>query len=81
MRIPTTSLRSIGGLVLALAGSVAVALGAFLVLASVISALTEGWGGHVSGLSLLVYGLPFVLLGALAVRQGIRIYRVASLGL
>ena len=51
MSTSTASLRSVGGLFLALAGSVAVAIGSFLVLAFVASALTEGWGGHASGLS------------------------------
>jgi len=78
MGTPTATLRSISGLALALAGSVAVALGSFFVFASVASAITEGWGGHASGLSLLVYGLLFVLAGALAVRRGVRIYRLAS---
>jgi len=70
------SLRSIGCLVLVLAGSVAVALGVFLVFTSITSALIEGWGGHASGFSLLVYGLLLSLPGAFAVRRGVRIYRV-----
>ena len=80
MSTPTASLRSIGGLLLALGGSVAVAIGAFLILASVASALTESWGSHAGGLSLLVYGLLLAGPGAFSVRRGIRIYRATSSG-
>lgn len=74
-RAATNSFKSIVGLFLALAGAVAFAIGGFFIVASIVLAVTEGWGGHASGLSLVVYGLLLVLPGALVARRGLRIYR------
>ena len=77
MGTPSILLRSIAGLALAFVGSVVVAIGIYLVFASIASALTEAWGDHGSGLSLLIYGLLLAVPGVFAVRLGLRIYRAA----
>jgi len=78
MTTPTASRHSVTGLVLMLAGSIAVALGFFFIISSIVSAITEDWGGHASGLSLLVYGLVLALPGVMAVQQGFRMHRATS---
>ena len=80
MTTPTAPHHSVGALVIMLAGSIAFVLGFFLIIGSINSAITEGWGGHASGFSLLIYGLILALPGAMAIQQGFRIYCAASKG-
>ena len=78
MTTPTAPRHSVGALVIVLVGSIAFVLGLFLIIGSINSAITEGWGGHASGLSLLVYGLVLALPGVMAVQQGFRMHRATS---